>query len=435
MSAELKETVRGATKRTFSWTYVTGVVNSSGWSNVPITWVDSRVGVKNPNWRRQVSRAQNATTMLDGSKMTLEHDGACHYLIAYQNRPFQPPANQVTYREKVGDICDLPAPDSPAGISINAANDKALSRLIKKAREAQTTFQGGVALGELAETLRMIRNPAKAFRRGLDDYMEAVKKRLSRRRQGYPRNLSRSKRNARDNAIIANSWLEYSFGWTPLLSDVDSAAKALAQRQHEFRRETQEVRAYEKVESYSMPFYNFFAEGLMDYEWRGQLIAVAEVTYYGAVKREVVNDRAVSTQIFGFRPKDVLPTIWEVIPYSFLVDYFTNIGDIVSAFSFHMSNFAWLARTERRTYVYEIRDQRFKYAEALAWVKTNNRILQNASNVNNTWKWTRSLVHRAPYSGSLIPDLTFEIPGSSTKWMNLGALGFNHRKLLSFIHR
>jgi hypothetical protein len=43
-------------------------------------------------------------------------------------------------------------------------------------------------------------------------------------------------------------------------------------------------------------------------------------------------------------------------------------------------------------------------------------------------------VERGPYSGSFIPTLEFSIPGSGTKWLNMGALFLGSRlvqKLLS----
>jgi hypothetical protein len=36
-------------------------------------------------------------------------------------------------------------------------------------------------------------------------------------------------------------------------------------------------------------------------------------------------------ELSGFDLKAFIPTVWEVIPYSFLVDYFVNIGDMLEA--------------------------------------------------------------------------------------------------------
>lgn len=433
MSAELKQTNQRVTAKYYNKVFVTNSTNTAGWTDVPYIWTDSRTGVKNPNWKRQIRSASNATTPLSGSKATLSHDMGGHYLISYKTQSYQSPANSETTREMAGDICRLPYPDDPSVISTTSANNLALSRLVKKAREAQTTFQGLTFTGELAETLHMIRNPAKAFRSGLDEYMKTVKKRVSSRR--YSKRQPIAKRKKAASRTIADTWLEYSFGWVPLLSDVDSGVKALAQRRHEFRRSTVEISAYQKGESLAWlgPYFSYV--GLMRYDYRGALISRAEVRYYRAVKRQVVNDRAVNSEIFGFRPRDFLPTVWELIPYSFLVDYFANIDDIISAWSFHKSNFAWLSRTERKTYISTVRDQNFQKDYALAQVKANNWILLGVDNQNNCWEWKRWRVNRAVYDGSLVPDLTFTIPGLSTKWMNMAALSANHRSTLSFIHK
>jgi len=37
--------------------------------------------------------------------------------------------------------------------------------------------------------------------------------------------------------------------------------------------------------------------------------------------------------LFGFQPSEFLPTAWELLPWSFLADYFSNIGDCLTAWS------------------------------------------------------------------------------------------------------
>jgi hypothetical protein len=39
-----------------------------------------------------------------------------------------------------------------------------------------------------------------------------------------------------------------------------------------------------------------------------------------------------------------------------------------------------------------------------------------------TWRF----INRTKYSGSLVPDFRFEVPGLSMKWLNMAALAANH---------
>lgn len=41
-----------------------------------------------------------------------------------------------------------------------------------------------------------------------------------------------------------------------------------------------------------------------------------------------------------------MPTVWELIPYSFLIDYFTNVGDVLQALSTDTSGVHGLWKTE-----------------------------------------------------------------------------------------
>jgi hypothetical protein len=43
----------------------------------------------------------------------------------------------------------------------------------------------------------------------------------------------------------------------------------------------------------------------------------------------------------GFSWESFVPTVWELVPYSFILDYFTNIGDVLSAGLLVQSHLAW----------------------------------------------------------------------------------------------
>lgn len=45
------------------------------------------------------------------------------------------------------------------------------------------------------------------------------------------------------------------------------------------------------------------------------------------------SDADLVRDMLGLHPRALLPTLWEVIPFSFLVDYFSNVGDILNSVS------------------------------------------------------------------------------------------------------
>lgn len=45
----------------------------------------------------------------------------------------------------------------------------------------------------------------------------------------------------------------------------------------------------------------------------------------------------------------MIPTAWEMLPWSFLIDYVSNIGDVISANLVSMENVAWVYKVTRRS--------------------------------------------------------------------------------------
>lgn len=55
------------------------------------------------------------------------------------------------------------------------------------------------------------------------------------------------------------------------------------------------------------------------------------VRYRGRIDAQVDAPVWNNLDLFGFSAKEFVPTLWELLPWSFLVDYFTNVGDILDA--------------------------------------------------------------------------------------------------------
>lgn len=52
------------------------------------------------------------------------------------------------------------------------------------------------------------------------------------------------------------------------------------------------------------------------------------------------------TELLGFSFENFIPAVWEVLPWSWLADYFLNIGDIIQAGVTNTSAVTWINRTE-----------------------------------------------------------------------------------------
>ncbi len=297
----------------------------------------------------------------------------------------------------------------PGTPSTSIADTAALTSLSKRLSSELTTFQGGVFVGELKETIHMLRHPLIGLRRGLSKHLDLVAKRGKR-----------IKKLANMKTMIAETWLETSFGIRPFIHDADDAATALAEfledpNQQEFKTLTakgfhETAKDVANVDVIGTALYSGF---LQANAIRKRSVTVKYLTCIG-VSPSV---RDVSLQKIGVNFASFAPTLWELIPYSFVVDYFTNVGDVISGLANLTAKVRWTMR-------WTVSDDTTGY---------NFTFLPNPNN----YPFLSSLVFRCPpmsvrkrnilrfkYTGSLVPDFRWELPGlTSLKWANLTALG------------
>jgi hypothetical protein len=158
------------------------------------------------------------------------------------------------------------------------------------------------------------------------------------------------------------------------------------------------------------------------FRWDVSTFERQSVLVYGAVRLKMGELPYQWAEEFGFEPKDFAPAIWEGIPYSFLVDYFTNVGEIVNALSFPQSDVAWVARTFHNDSIRDGTRARVVMVGAAETPFVKRELLRF---VPPTAYWSRAYVDRISYHASLpLPSFQLEIPGSKNwrKWLNMAAL-------------
>jgi hypothetical protein len=386
---------------------------------------------KMPNWRYRIAHGINATTPRTAEVCDLTYTPGSIFLGKWCLA-----SGRFGYYQYDGDLFkDYAAvwdrPSAPSTVIHNATRDEALQRAVANARSKQTHFRGGNFVAELADTIRGLRNPAKGFRDLLDTYRKNARKRVKNAvgRRSLPRTQQDFRRLEKDapnvgraaQRALSDTWLEHNFGWAPLLSDAVDAYKAI----RALSARTPLERFFGRSSNIAPPTFvtnNRLHDAVtLWFTVRTQL--AYDVTYYGAVKVEC--DAPPSGQAIeemGVRARDFIPAVWEAIPYSFLIDYFTNVGNVIEAVSFPRSDLAWISQTFRNHSMRSTERVAIDGFYSPSWPASNS--CKVFSFQPPRVEWDRKYISRSVYSGSLIPRLRFEIPGAKNwrKWLNVAAL-------------
>lgn len=385
-----------------------GIVDP-GESPYTLKWTDSVTHGDNiPEWRQKLRDGIDVTTSLSGSRVEVRVQPGLFRFQVPKGAPGTIYLRDVGGDQQAGPV--IPT-GNPSSLDTTRANNEALGRFATKLVNARSAIQGGVVLGELGQTLRMIRNPAMGLRRLVDDFGDIARNIRSSRRLAA---MATHKREVAKN--LADAWLEWSFGWKPFLRDVQSGSDALTKQFVASGIQTLALKAVGKhqanpVET-TLGRQNSFAK------WKTTTITVENtmVIYRGAVRVEARNPAVMDPALFGFSPEQFLPTAWELLPYSFLIDYFSNVGEIIYGWSSLLGRLSWANKTTRNSYD----------TTTYGWADKSYLTNPSASitvNVPHKIVITKSSVSRAKYTGTYVPDLAFTLPSfGSQKWLNIAAL-------------
>lgn len=351
------------------------------------------------DWRTRLRQGKQCTTSLTGLKYIETHtDGLIETILNSTG------CETVAIRNKYhrGDLLKpqvrYEADFIPPSAIVTSSDDSAKRCVVNK---LSGDFSTGVFVGELGQTLRLIRDPAKSIRKAIDDYVHHA-----RGLRGKSKSILRG---------IADAWLTTAFGIKPLMSDIENANRALEKikKREGSRKHFYCVGSDSLTGSLEGPFNAQLSGFNISYWFRRDYHQTT--VYRGLMRLESDSTITLARHLLGIDPRRFVPDVYNLIPYSFLVDYFTNIGDIINAWSQGSGKLRWAAKTTISEM--SIHLGRSIRCEPSAYY-SSYRVLAHPYN-----HWTVRKVARAPYTGNFIPNFRWEVPGiGSTKWLNIAAL-------------
>lgn len=358
-----------------------------------------------PDWKQRIVEHREATTSLSGSRefwLSEGYDRTSYFWKSGSgptlNEQSEVQVGYVPFTATFG-IVD-------PGLDQEAYNS-GVAKLYKLLADRQTGLSVPLVIGEARETLRMIRNPANALVNLIKKTQLPKYKRASRRIRKI---RNRTSRLAAGSRASSDLWLETQFGWAPLLSDIDSGIEVWNQKLDTLLYE--EFNIFSKAERLG-PLSAALTRETGRARWTEHTRSIFSTSYrmYG----ETYNKFGGTRGQLGLRWGEFVPTVWELLPWSFLIDYFSNIGDVLGACFVDLGIIRRVSRVRKRSVITDVLASNLRVNPSLP-VDSFSGYIARKRLVTETFV-------RTPGLTIYPPSLRLEIPGSSSKkWLNMGAL-------------
>jgi hypothetical protein len=385
----------------------------------------SRSGQNVPGWRALIKKGSNATSPYTSDRYTIlsRNPGSAALSGFVPQSPGLPPVNLTQTFE--GYIVPLGAFGHLSG-NTSAAEAVALSQLYRKIDSELSRLNSPAVLAEFGDVLRQFGSPF----RSLVNLTNRRINLLAKARKGL--NGTKRQVTERFDKIVADTYLEYAFGLAPLISDTRSIAEAFARFNYEKTGEQprrskvvgrgETVTTANAVDLAVVPntCFVYKTTTLRRTEFRCQYICGLSSSHVAAFGS---NERLL--QLLGFQPLNWIPAAWEVVPWSFLIDYFSNVGDILQASVTNTSGVTWISKSVVTKTTYQSSSP-VDSALTTAQIKALG-YKGGGGGSCGSYKGIRTTFVRTAPAKLTIPNLTFTVPTETVKLLNMAALLVSRR--------
>jgi len=401
------------------------------------------VGDKVDNWQSKIAAGASATGnyFLDA----YHRHRAIPYTFNMNARNFLANTNMVTgvYQE-VANGFPLTTPfDQFSHLAIDPTGpfNRAIISFRKKLHDMQNHMAGVVFVGEGREAGGMIIKPAHDVINKVDHFMKTVFRitytkgqiygTLSRRKSLTRLQKNRALHDLKD--AVTNAYLEFVFGVKPLLSDIESAAEALARFHDKNKIVRTEIRGsaseQKAVDGEVWSELNRPSQCKSTYKW---MTTLSTRFTAGIQATTTINDQNLSNlkKLYGFNWDEFVPAMWELLPWSFLIDYFSNIGQVISAGATVTSNVNWIQQTDLKTTVFNVLSQ--NVTPGVIGYDDVQKLVSSPGTVSTTrYTLQRTKLDTVPY-----PSITVNNPlGNVWQTSNIVALWLQQQAGVTRVYR
>lgn len=354
------------------------------------------------DYKKRIARHESATTSLNGTTFSVKKSNARTTVRRYASLS----SGVISLQQFEGLssstlIGTLPTtPPLFSGSSFATAQNAAISKLYGQIRDISSPARVGESVGEYKETIRLLRKPQA----GLQDLIKHIS-------DGHLGILTKKWQSAKLLAkALADLTLEYRFGIKPLVNDLTSAYVSVRNR------------------DIISDFHNFSAKGKGDaatvtYEtsgsggvdFRNQIVRISShtVKYKGQYRTDGTVDRRSLNGSLGLTWRELIPTVYNLIPYTFLLDYVSNLNTFVETLAVPWSQVAWCVRTFRSS-------ERLIYSN-VEMKPSSPTLYRLTSSQPGRFEFAVTGVTRSDQTSMPLPSWEFKYP-TGRQWTNVLAL-------------
>lgn len=407
----MAETKTKVSARSFSRSFIVhqppGVKPEPTWERR--YWNDSVTYDLNPNWRQLILEKKNATTKLDGTGKTYE--------MTNGSTTFRESGVSGTYTDTSGgfQLSQVEAKLVSTGLVALAkvAEAKCLSKYYGLINDLSSPLKGQAMVGEFGQTLRLLKAPWKS---GLKLLQNLLLKRNSLMFSGVKGGLKSGQvwpKTKQTIACVGDLWLEARFGFIPLMQDIEDIL-AIAKKTA-IMEEVNSYRCFGAAEDATTAIVEFSKlYGLQHVHRIVVKQKVEHIIRFGYLTKltDSVSEqgRIASDSFLSLR--DLPGTAWELTPWSFLVDYFVNVGSIIEAITESTANVVWTSQSVVKTASVEFSEERIRFIAPRYSLMSHKPTRCRVTN--------RSVARTAGPPG--IPSVVFSLPHSNVRLANIAAL-------------
>lgn len=309
-------------------------------------WTNYRTTSANiPDWKQRVADGRDATTYLEGFRRELNVQPSGFVRSGDGGAPWSDyrwttgPAHIFSGHIPAGGIETF-----DATLDVQATS-KAKHNFIQSYKKARSTWQAGVFAGEAAIMVKSLVSPGKSLAKAGEKLVDRTRKLLSGK--------------ASDSQYLSaatDSWLAYQYVAKPLASDMKQAMDHYNSQAARLKGRVVRIYGSEQLVSNGA---GVFTIGHLDASGTGSSVWVKQQTQFsvrirGAYRSKMNAEKLLDWDALGLAPEDWGPTVYEIIPFSFLADYFSNLGEVVDSAAFAMVDLAWANMTKRQEHTISV---------------------------------------------------------------------------------